>query len=60
MKVAEPSMIGQHLVIEPPPYEQLATNFDWAIAERELGYRPGDVINIGWMCSDRLCGLGLA
>ena len=34
-----------------PSYEQLNANFDWAIAERELGYRPGDVINIGWMCS---------
>ena len=45
---------------DPPSYERLNTNFDWAIAERELGYRPGDVINIGWMCSDRLCRLGLA
>ena len=45
---------------DAPSYEQLNTNFDWAIAERELGYRPGDVINIGWMCSDRQCGLGLA
>jgi acetyl-CoA synthetase len=44
----------------PPSYEQLNTNFDWVIAERELGYRPGDVINIGWMCSDRPCRLGLA
>jgi hypothetical protein len=43
-----------------PSYERLNANFDWAIAERELGYRPGDVINIGWMCSDRLCRLGLA
>jgi hypothetical protein len=43
-----------------PSYEQLNANFDWAIAERELGYRPGDVINIGWMCSDRLCRLGPA
>jgi len=45
---------------DPPSYEQLNTNFNWMIAERELGYRPGDVINIGWMCSDRLCRLGLA
>jgi hypothetical protein len=34
---------------DPPSYEQLNTNFDWTTAERELGYRPGDVINIGWM-----------
>ena len=41
-------------------YEELARNFDWSIAERELGYRPGDRINIGWMCSDRICRLGMA
>ncbi len=29
--------------------------FDWAIGERELGYRPGDPLNIGWYCSDRIC-----
>src|SRR5271157_3779616 len=51
---------GDKPMRDPPSYEQLNTNFDWAIAERELGYRPGDVINIGWMCSDRLCRLGLA
>ena len=45
---------------DPPSYEQLNANFNWVIAERELGYQPGDVINIGWMCSDRLCRLGLA
>ena len=44
----------------PPSYEELSANFDWSAAERELGYRPGDPINIGWMCSDRLCRLGLA
>ena len=44
----------------PPSYEQLNADFDWAIAERELGYLSGDVINIGWMCSDRLCQIGLA
>jgi len=41
-------------------YEELAANFDWSIAERELGYIPGDLINIGWMCSDRICHLGRA
>ena len=41
-------------------YEELTANFDWSIAERELGYKPGDPINIGWMCSDRICRLGLA
>ncbi len=44
----------------PPTYEELAANFDWNVAERELGYRQHDPINIGWMCSDRICQLGLA
>ena len=43
----------------PPAYQELTANFDWAIAERELGYKPGGPINIGAMCSDRLCDLGL-
>jgi len=41
-------------------YEELAAGFDWSIAERELGYQPGGPLNIGWMCSDRICRLGLA
>lgn len=44
----------------PPSYEELIANFDWSVAERELGYRPGDPINIAWMCCDRICQLGLA
>ena len=43
-----------------PVYEELAANFHWSVAEEELGYEPGAPINIGWMCSDRLCRLGLA
>jgi acetyl-CoA synthetase len=39
-------------------YEERIKNFDWSIAERELGYNAGDVINIGWYCSDRICSLG--
>ncbi len=39
-------------------YEERIKNFDWSIAERELGYHAGDVINIGWYCSDRICSLG--
>jgi acetyl-CoA synthetase len=30
----------------------------WAAAEQELGYQPGEPINIGWHCSDRICALG--
>ncbi len=44
----------------PPSYEELTANIDWKVAERELRYKPGDPINIGWMCSDRICQLGLA
>jgi acetyl-CoA synthetase len=43
-----------------PSYEQLMGNLDWSVAERELGYTPGGLINIGWMCSDRICQLGHA
>jgi len=41
-------------------YEELTTRISWSAAERELGYTPGAAINIGWMCSDRICRLGLA
>jgi len=44
---------------KPPSYAELSADFDWSISERELGYKPGDPINIGWMCSDRICRLGL-
>lgn len=39
-------------------YDERVKNFDWSIAEKELGYKAGDVINIGWYCSDRICQLG--
>lgn len=32
----------------------------WSVAEKELGYASGDVINIGWYCSDRICNIGKA
>ena len=41
-------------------YDERVKNFNWSIAEQELGYKPGDVINIGWYCSDRICKLGKA
>lgn len=41
-------------------YEELTGVVSWAGAERELGYSKGDTLNIGWMCSDRLCHMGLA
>ncbi|MBN2388832.1 MAG: acetate--CoA ligase [Anaerolineales bacterium] len=39
-------------------YEERIENFDWSISEEELGYKEGDVINIGWYCSDRICAQG--
>ena len=39
-------------------YEERLNNFDWSIAARELGYKDGDNINIGWYCSDRICQQG--
>lgn len=41
-------------------YEERLKNFNWNIAEKELEYQPGNVINIGWYCSDRICQLGMA
>ena len=41
-------------------YEERLKNFDWSLAEKELEYRPGDIINIGWYCSDRICLKGNA
>lgn len=39
-------------------FEERLSNFDWSISEKELGYKEGDVINIGWYCSDRICEMG--
>jgi acetyl-CoA synthetase len=41
-------------------YEDRIKNFDWSISEKELDYQPGNVINIGWYCSDRICEMGKA
>lgn len=41
-------------------YEEHLKNFSWTLAEEELGYKPGDPINIGWYCSDRICEQGNA
>ena len=41
-------------------YDERVKNFSWSIAEKELGYKPGDVINIGWYCTDRICDQGKA
>lgn len=36
-------------------YNERIKAFDWSIAEKELDFSNGDVINIGWYCSDRIC-----
>ena len=36
-------------------YDDRLKDFSWSIAERELEYTPGGVLNIGWYCSDRIC-----
>ncbi|MBI5645825.1 MAG: acetate--CoA ligase [Ignavibacteriae bacterium] len=39
-------------------YEEARKNFSWEISEKELGYTPGAVINIGEYCTDRICRMG--
>ncbi|MDF1560051.1 MAG: acetate--CoA ligase [Bacteroidales bacterium] len=48
------------MLSEHPSYEELTRDFSWSIAEKELEYTPGDIINIGWHCSDRICQKGKA
>ena len=36
-------------------YQKRLLNFNWSLAEKELEYHDGDIINIGWYCSDRIC-----
>lgn len=42
------------------PYEEEYANFTWDISRNELGYKDGDVINIGEYCTDRICRMGKA
>jgi acetyl-CoA synthetase len=41
-------------------YDDEIKNFNWKTVEDELGYKPGELINIGEMCSDRICRIGKA
>jgi acetyl-CoA synthetase len=41
-------------------YEERLKNFDWSISANELEYKDGNIINIGWYCSDRICLKGNA
>lgn len=39
-------------------YEERLKYFDWSLPKHELEYSDGDIINIGWYCSDRICQIG--
>ncbi|MCX6828448.1 MAG: acetate--CoA ligase [candidate division Zixibacteria bacterium] len=39
-------------------YEERVKDFTWEVSEKELGYKPGDIINIGEYCTDRICRMG--
>ena len=51
---------GKQRMSNVATYEERRKSFDWSISEKELAYTPGDVINIGWYCSDRICQMGKA
>ncbi len=39
-------------------YEERLKGFDWSIAKEVLGWRDGEILNIGAVCSDRVCDRG--
>lgn len=39
-------------------YEERLKGFSWDLAARELELAPGGPVNIGWHCTDRVCGQG--
>ncbi|MCD6596650.1 MAG: AMP-binding protein, partial [Bacteroidales bacterium] len=41
-------------------YKDKIQNFEWSVSEKELNYQDGNIINIGWYCSDRICQMGKA
>jgi acetyl-CoA synthetase len=40
-------------------YEERREGFNWDIARTELGWEDGETLNIGAICSDRVCARGL-
>lgn len=40
-------------------YEERVKDFDWSVADAELGWTDGETINIGAYCTDRICKQGL-
>ena len=41
-------------------YVERVKTFSWSTSENELEYTNGNIINIGWYCSDRICQKGKA
>lgn len=41
-------------------YDKRIRGFSWSLSEKELEYKHGSTINIGWYCSDRICLKGKA
>jgi acetyl-CoA synthetase len=39
-------------------YEERLPGFDWAIAKEVLNWQEGELLNIGHMATDRICGQG--
>ncbi len=39
-------------------YEKRLSDFDWGQARETLGWKDGELLNIGAMCSDRICAEG--
>ena len=39
-------------------YEERLKDFDWGLAKDVLQWRDGELLNIGHMCSDRICARG--
>ena len=40
-------------------YDERYKGFDWSLAQKELGYKDGSPLNIGYYCTDRICEQGL-
>lgn len=41
-------------------YEKRYKNFDWSLSKKEMSWDENGMINIGYLCADRNCDLGLA
>ncbi|MCD4690193.1 AMP-binding protein [bacterium] len=39
-------------------YESRLSGFDWSVAREVLGWTDGELLNIGHICSDRICARG--